>query len=237
MHSETTAKRLELTGIPIAPGCALGKAHLLRQISLEALEVNLFPVQDVAAEIARLERAVQQTRTQLEELRAQVHADDSRDLVGILGAQLTLLEDAELLDKIRDTIRDRAVNTEYLIAHEIRQIEAVFRNLKDEVMRSRFLDVQDVHHRLLRNLLEIEHVRTNPFRRLTAPVVLVADRMLPSDIALLELDKILGIIIVDGADLGALLGGWGGSVTGDLDGNGVVNGADLGMMLGNWGPC
>ena len=43
--------------------------------------------------------------------------------------------------------------------------------------------------------------------------------------------------IVDGADLGALLGGWGGSVTGDLDGNGVVNGADLGILLGNWGPC
>ncbi len=199
MRSTTTAKRIELTGVPIAPGCTLGKAHLLRQISLEALEVNLFPVKDIAAEIERLERAVRQTRAQLEELRAQVHPDDSRDLVGILGAQLTLLEDAELLDKIRDTIRDRAVNTEYLIANEIRQIEAVFRNLKDEVMRSRFLDVQDVHHRLLRNLLEIEHVRTNPFRRLTTPVVLVADRMLPSDIALLDLDKILGIVIEEGS--------------------------------------
>jgi phosphotransferase system enzyme I (PtsI) len=198
MHSPAT-KRIELAGVSIAPGCTLGKAHLLRQISLEALEVNRFPVVDISAEIERLDRAVRQTRAQLEELRTQVHADHSHDLVGILGAQLALLEDAELLDKIRTTIRDRAVNTEYLIATEIRQVEAVFRNLKDEVMRSRFLDVQDVHHRLLRNLLEIEHVRTNPFRRLTSPVVLVADRMLPSDIALLELDKILGIIIEEGS--------------------------------------
>ena len=43
--------------------------------------------------------------------------------------------------------------------------------------------------------------------------------------------------IVDGQDLGVLLGGWGGSVTGDLDGDGNVGGSDLGILLGNWGPC
>ncbi len=42
---------------------------------------------------------------------------------------------------------------------------------------------------------------------------------------------------VDGADLGALLGNWGGAGTGDFDGNGIVNGADLGQLLGHWGNC
>lgn len=42
--------------------------------------------------------------------------------------------------------------------------------------------------------------------------------------------------IVDGADLGLLLGGWGSS-DGDLDGNGIVDGADLGLLLGAWGEC
>lgn len=40
--------------------------------------------------------------------------------------------------------------------------------------------------------------------------------------------------VVDGADLGLLLGGWGGSGDGDLDGNGVIDGADLGLLLGSW---
>jgi phosphoenolpyruvate-protein phosphotransferase (PTS system enzyme I) len=199
MHKTSTPKRLELAGTSIAPGFVLGQAHLLRQISLEALEKNLFPVSDPDAEIQRLERAFAQTRSQLEQLQSQVRAGNGHDLAGILEAQLALLEDAAFLEKIRETIRSQAVNTEYLIANEIRRIEKDFRNLKDEVMRSRFLDVQDVHHRLLRNLLEIEHVRTNPFRRLTAPVVLVADRMLPSDIALLDLDKILGLVIEEGS--------------------------------------
>jgi len=44
--------------------------------------------------------------------------------------------------------------------------------------------------------------------------------------------------VVDGADLGALLGAWGACVDdccrADLDGNGVVDGGDLGALLGAW---
>ncbi len=45
--------------------------------------------------------------------------------------------------------------------------------------------------------------------------------------------------IVDGADLGALLGMWGACAgcAEDLDGSGVVDGADLGALLGAWGAC
>jgi hypothetical protein len=40
---------------------------------------------------------------------------------------------------------------------------------------------------------------------------------------------------VDGADLGLLLGQWGGAGSGDLNDDGVVDGADLGLLLGDWG--
>jgi hypothetical protein len=39
---------------------------------------------------------------------------------------------------------------------------------------------------------------------------------------------------VDGADLGILLGQWGGPGSGDLNGDGRVDGADLGILLGAW---
>ena len=41
---------------------------------------------------------------------------------------------------------------------------------------------------------------------------------------------------VAGADLGILLGGWGGADQ-DLNADGIVNGADLGILLGAWGAC
>ena len=40
--------------------------------------------------------------------------------------------------------------------------------------------------------------------------------------------------IINGADLGVLLGQWGTLGSGDLNGDGIVNGADLGMLLGAW---
>ncbi|MFO0873676.1 MAG: hypothetical protein U0575_06855 [Phycisphaerales bacterium] len=49
--------------------------------------------------------------------------------------------------------------------------------------------------------------------------------------------------IVDGADLGVLLGNWGSttcaadSTASDLNQDGVVNGADLGILVSSWGPC
>lgn len=40
--------------------------------------------------------------------------------------------------------------------------------------------------------------------------------------------------IVDGADLGTLLGGWGNSGETDLNGDGTTDGGDLGILLGSW---
>lgn len=41
--------------------------------------------------------------------------------------------------------------------------------------------------------------------------------------------------IVNGGDLGILLGEWGTNGAGDLNGDGTVDGADLGALLANWG--
>ena len=43
--------------------------------------------------------------------------------------------------------------------------------------------------------------------------------------------------VVDGVDLGALLGAWGAAGPTDLNGDGVTDGADLGVLLGAWGAC
>ncbi len=45
-----------------------------------------------------------------------------------------------------------------------------------------------------------------------------------------------GNLVVDGADLGYLLGSWG-SPAADLNGDGNTDGADLGILLGAWGAC
>jgi uncharacterized membrane protein len=56
--------------------------------------------------------------------------------------------------------------------------------------------------------------------------------VLPHDL----LGDLNGDGVVDGADLGMLLGAWDSSdPAADLDGSGLVDGADLGLLLANWG--
>ncbi len=48
--------------------------------------------------------------------------------------------------------------------------------------------------------------------------------------------------VVDGADLGLLIAGWGlcrstGECMGDITGNGLVDGDDLGILIASWGVC
>jgi hypothetical protein len=60
------------------------------------------------------------------------------------------------------------------------------------------------------------------------------------DSAVIDLvpDSVLGDLngdgFVNGADLGILLGNWGGSGLGDFDNSGLVDGGDLGILLGAW---
>jgi hypothetical protein len=43
--------------------------------------------------------------------------------------------------------------------------------------------------------------------------------------------------VVNGADIGLLLGNWGNAGIGDINNDGIVNGADIGALLGAWGAC
>ncbi len=68
---------------------------------------------------------------------------------------------------------------------------------------------------------------------------LPSDQVLPIGVDRPDCDADLnGDDVVNGADLGLLLGAWG-TVRGaaDLNQDGTVNGADLGLLLGAWGNC
>ncbi|MFG0257708.1 MAG: M14 family zinc carboxypeptidase [Phycisphaerales bacterium JB043] len=60
----------------------------------------------------------------------------------------------------------------------------------------------------------------------------------PSDRFMLAIDQPADLNddgVVDGSDLGLLLGNWGAPGSADLNNDGITDGADLGILLGSWG--
>lgn len=187
--------RLELNGVPLSPGIAIGKAYRFRQIDLESLKSNAFPIDDINSEIIRLEESIEKSRDQVSGLQKSSLENGRKEVSDIFAAHIQLLQDESFIESIREEVRKKQLNVEYVLSIKISQVETSFSSIENETVRTRLYDVQDVYHRLLRNLLDIEHVRVTPLVRARKNPILFAEHLLPSDIALLEFRKISGIII------------------------------------------
>jgi phosphotransferase system enzyme I (PtsI) len=189
---------LELAATAVSSGIAIGKAYHFTQIDLKTLEEHRLPVDDIESEMRRLESALAKSLEQLRGLRTG-NRDDAADISDIFQVQIQILSDDSFLSNIKVGMAESKANIEYVIANHIRDLEKKFMSMQTEVFRSKLLDVQDVYHRLLRNILDIEHVRVTPLRTMPPGVIIVAEQLLPSDIALLDLKKIGGIVIENGS--------------------------------------
>jgi len=191
-------RSIEVTGVPVSSGVAFGRAYILKHIDLEAVSQKKFPVEDITHEQKRLFTALEKTRRQLSEIQEKLQQKEGGCISQIFNAHMYILEDKRFIQKIEERFKNEGVNIEYVVADEIKKLEKEFMNIEDEVTRSRFIDVQDVYHRLLMNLLEIQHVRENPLKRLDRPVLIFAEQVIPSDITIMETKKIMGLGIEKG---------------------------------------
>ncbi len=197
MQSVTGSAQYE--GVSLSPGIAIGPAFHLKQIDLEATKRFSFVVDNMEAELKRLDGAVQKSRQQLHTLQHAMESSKKKEAAQIFSAQHLLLSDVLFLDKVRALMTRKRVNAEHVLVLEIETVKSKFNDLHDEIFRIKSLDIQDVYYRLLRNLLEIEHVRLGAFGRLDTAVILVAEKLLPSDIVLLDKKHLLGIVLEEGS--------------------------------------
>jgi multiphosphoryl transfer protein len=156
-------------------------------------------VEEAAPEIDRLQGAVEKSLQQIVHIMDHSERNGNREASAIFGTQKVFLNDDAFLEVLRSRMREEKVNMEHILAREIEGLSRQFAQVTDEALRSRFSDIEDVYHRLLRNLLGIEHVRANPVRKLSEPVIFVAEKLLPSDMALLDFGNILGVVMAEGS--------------------------------------
>jgi len=177
----------------VSRGIAIGYALVFKPINLAALEKVKLPIESGIKEIERLDKAVGKTVDQIYDVLHKVGS--SINFAQIVQVQMEILNDIELFREIKTAVHEQKVNIEYALSRQIRLLEERFLDLNSEVMRSRIIDIQDIYYRILRNLLDIDFVRSNPMKLIADPVILVSEKLLPTDIALLDRDKILGIIV------------------------------------------
>ena len=182
----------EYTGKSVYKGTAIGEIRVLKKKDSLVKRVH---IDDVEAELTRLESAKQQTLTQLQSLYEKALQEVGEANAAIFEVHQMMLEDEDYQDAILGMIRNEEVNAEYAVAVTGDNFAEMFANMDDEYMQARSADVKDISNRLVGNLSGEEQMDWDTME----PSIIVADDLTPSETVQMDKKKILAFVTVHGS--------------------------------------
>ena len=182
----------EYTGKSVYKGTAIGEIRVLKKKDSLVKRVH---IDDVEAELTRLEDAKQQTLAQLQSLYEKALQEVGEANAAIFEVHQMMLEDEDYQDAILGMIRNEEVNAEYAVAVTGDNFAEMFANMDDEYMQARSADVKDISNRLVENLSGEEQMDWDTME----PSIIVADDLTPSETVQMDKKKILAFVTVHGS--------------------------------------
>ena len=193
-----------LKGIPASRGMAEGRAFVYASpdLSFEACACG-----DTGAELRRLGDAVAGAVNELIKLKEAVRGRMGDDFAHIFRSQQTIAEDESLRAEVEQRIRDEHESAEEAVRGVFGDCAALFNELDDsDYNKERVSDIKDVQERIMRKLLGIPE---SNLAVLPPGSIVVAENLLPSDTALMDVERVAGMVTAGGgaASHAAILAG------------------------------
>jgi phosphotransferase system enzyme I (PtsI) len=179
-------------GLAVARGIAIGRAVLVASSRVDVAHYFIEPDQ-IRGELARLGKARDAVKTELQELHDHLPKDAPPELGAILDVHLMLLDDTMLADGVKGWIHDRLYNAEWALTSQLEVVARQFDEMDDPYLRERKGDLEQVVERILRHMKGESTVVPTPSKRTASrqqdlqlddqdvPLVLVAHDLSPAD--------------------------------------------------------
>ncbi|MEE9176168.1 MAG: phosphoenolpyruvate--protein phosphotransferase [Thermodesulfobacteriota bacterium] len=186
--------RVELEGIAISPGIALGNVVLLDRTKMIVERIR---VEDnvIEREKERFLGAVNRSKNQLLSIKENLDHGDTGEHLDILNFSIMMLEDELLSQEVLDFIGTEQVNAEWAINSVLTKKSEAFRKVEDVYMKERLADFYYLGERILRNL----HGVHDEISYLAAESVLIAHDLSAVDVVSYAKHHVIGIV----TDIGA----------------------------------
>jgi len=181
-----------LKGTALSPGFSWGKVSILNRVNRENIIAHERPGPP-QEEKKRLNIALEKARIQTLYLEKRVADILSRDDAAIFHTHLMILEDRGFIKKVLDLI-DKDYGAARAVIEVVGQYVKAFSRMEDPYLRERSADMEDIGHRIIDCLAGNERSRG----KLQGKRILVVTDILPSDLAALDHENILGIITTTG---------------------------------------
>ncbi|HET7292407.1 MAG TPA: phosphoenolpyruvate--protein phosphotransferase [Vicinamibacteria bacterium] len=187
---------MELAGVGVSPGIAVGEALLVEREAIAVFRL-LLPPGELEGEVQRLRRAVEASREQLQAIKERLARQIGSPHAYLFDAQLLMLEDPMLLDRTVAVIREEHLNAAWALRTVAERLQALFEEFSDAYLKERRTDLDDVLGRIQLNLAGTPGAPS--LSRLPRPHVLVAEEIPPSEAAELDWENILAVITDGGS--------------------------------------
>jgi phosphotransferase system enzyme I (PtsI) len=178
-----------LRGIAVSDGVCRGKILVLHR-ARHIIARREISADEAAAETGRFEKALIQTRQQIQEVQRKVVANLGAKEADIFEAHLLMLEDHALVGEIIRLIKEEKVNVEFAFHSVAERYSEALLAAKDEYLSERAADMRDLTSRVLDNLLEVND--TFDLHHLIEPCILISHDLSPSTTAQLDKKFVLG---------------------------------------------
>ena len=202
---ENSRPETRFTGIAVSAGVAIGPVF---QAAEPAPQITRHKIQavDSAAEGARLDAAIVQSRKQLGKLRARLAVlpeESQAEIAPLIDAYIRMLGPSRLIRGVRQRIEDTLLSAESAVMAETEAIASTIMRQAEPGMPAddraslarRAEEVREIGRRLVRNLTRA------PFRSfagLPEGAVLISEALRPSDAALLDPSRLAGVATEEG---------------------------------------
>jgi len=180
-----------LAGTAVSAGFSHGKVYILDRFSDKVIKVA--KVGSRAEELRKFTLSLEKVKIQTIYMEKRVSELLSEDDAAIFHTHLMILEDRGFATKVVDLIEKGAGATR-AVHDAVQHYVQAFSAMEDPYLRERSADMEDIGRRII-DCLEGNGKTTV---KLKEQRVIVAEEIFPSDLAMLDHDKILGIVTEKG---------------------------------------
>ena len=200
-----TPRERSFAGIPVSPGIAIGPVFGTSEPKAEIVRFKIHAA-DIAAEGARLETAIAQSRKQLAKLRGRLTVlpeQSQSEIAPLIDAYIRMLGPSRLVRGVKRRIEETLLSAENAVATEADAIAAAIvatadtgQSAEDKAgLRRQADEVREIGRRLVRNLT---HAPFRSFSGLPDGAILFSESLRPADAALLDPSRLAGVATEEG---------------------------------------
>ena len=171
---------------------AVGRISIFKR---QDVQVKRIKVEDINAEIARLEAAKENAIAQLQEIYEKALREVGEANAQIFEIHMMMVEDDDYNEAFIEMIHGQNVNAEYAVAVTADNFAEMFSSMDDSYMQARAADVRDISNRIIACMSDVGCDNSVSDEK----VIICADDLAPSETVSLDKDKVLAFVTAHGS--------------------------------------